>query len=364
MRILIIITGLNLGGAEVQVSQLCDHLAADGNSIEIISMMGEIQVSPRNKNIIIHQLNMKKNPISLLSSFLKTKKLIKSFKPDIVHSHLFHANIYSRIIKLFLWNLNLVNTEHSKYIGSSLRAMLYKLTKAIPNYCTNVSIEALNNFTTNGIFSKKKSTCIYNGIDTEKFNFSTHARQLLRQEHNIASDTILLLSVGRLVLAKDYNNLLNAFSRISIDNIKLWIIGDGPELSSIKNKIAELNLEKKVALLGKKNNICDYMSACDLFISSSAWEGFGLVIAEAMSCEKIVVATDAGGVREVVSQYGFIAPIRDHITLCEKINFALNIDSCNSLFLKRNARQHVIDNFAFPIIKDKWLNLYNDILKK
>ncbi|MEY0330987.1 glycosyltransferase [Providencia rettgeri] len=362
MKILIIITGLDLGGAEIQVSQLADHLVDYGNEVEIISMMGDVNIKPENNKIKIHNLNISKNFISIISSLKKSKKIIKNFNPDIVHSHLFHGNIFSRILKILSPRIKLINTEHSKYIGSKSRKILYKYTKFIPDHCTNVSNEALDNFNAQNVFLKKKTSCIYNGIDTKKFQFSDTKRIEIRKKYNIAEDIKLILAVGRLAKPKDYINLINAISiNNTTDKVHLWIIGDGSELSNIKKKIQELKVEDKVSLLGKKNNIPDFMSACDLFVSSSAWEGFGLVIAEAMSCERLIVATDSGGVKEVLSHYGFIVPIKNSTELSKKISYVLNLDDKTADEIRKQGRKHVIRNFSFSVVINNWLELYKKI---
>lgn len=364
MNILVIITGLELGGAETQVSQMCDQLAINGHNICLIAMMGKIDISPLSGNISIHSLNMRKNISSIVESFKKTLKIIDEFSPDIIHSHLFHANIFSRILKLTRWGVTLVNTEHSKYIGSWLRKKIYQLTRGIPNATTNVSNEALENFIINKAFRHENSYTIYNGIDVERFSFSTESRERVRSELSISQEKKVFLAIGRLVSAKDYPNLLKSFSIIDSDNVELLIIGGGEEFSAIQCLINELNLTEKVRLLGVISNVEDYISACDIFVLSSAWEGFGLVVAEAMSCERIVVVTDAGGVKEVVGDCGFIAPIKSSSELAYQLSRALSLPKEDAIMMQKKARSRIEEVFSLELICNKWLDLYNRLLLK
>lgn len=362
MRILILITGLELGGAETQVSQICDQLVSEGHEICLIAMMGKIDVRPMSEYVKIYSLDMRKNIVSIIKSFASVFKLLDEFHPDIIHSHLFHANIFSRIIKMFKRDIILVNTEHSKYIGSKLRKALYQLTRSIPNFTTNVSNEALENFVNNKVFNKKNSVAIYNGINVNKFSFSTDARMRVRAELSIPEHRKIVLAIGRLVAAKDYPNLLNSFSLLNTENVDLLIIGAGSELEALQSLIEELNLIDKVKLLGAKQNVEDYLSACDIFVLSSAWEGFGLVVAEAMSCERIVVATDAGGVKEVVGDYGFIVPIKSPYELANKVAHALSLNQDEASMLQKNARHRIENTFSLNHVCHEWLWLYRKLL--
>ncbi|WP_404346290.1 glycosyltransferase [Yersinia kristensenii] len=108
LNLLYIITGLGMGGAEQQVCLLADKMVNDGHNVMIISLTGETIVKPR-ENITIKNLNMGKSLLGLLSSLLKVKKIVKEFSPDVVHSHMFHANIFSRFLRI------LVNTLFGLY---------------------------------------------------------------------------------------------------------------------------------------------------------------------------------------------------------------------------------------------------------
>lgn len=100
MKILFIITGLGMGGAERQVCELADQFSVMGHQILLISMTGETVNLPRSKSIEVVSLNMGKNPIGIIRAYLKAHVLVKEFQPDVVHSHMVHANIFARILRL------------------------------------------------------------------------------------------------------------------------------------------------------------------------------------------------------------------------------------------------------------------------
>src|SRR5690625_8036008 len=100
----------------------------------------------------------------------------------------------------------------------------------------------------------------------------------------------------------------------------------------------ELQIEEHVSFLGVYNEMPALMSATDIFVLSSLWEGFGLVVAEAMACERVVVATDSGGVKEVLGDCGFLVSQSETDLLATGIEQALNLDEAEKSELGKRAR--------------------------
>lgn len=359
MKILFVITGLGVGGAEKIVTSLADELAERKHEVVIAYMTGAAIVTPRNKNIKLINLNMS-STISLPIAYLKLRKLINEFQPDVVHSHLVHANIMSRLIRLTTPVPKLITTAHNTNEGGGLRMFAYRLTDKLATVSTNVSQEAVDAFIKNKAVEKGRMIAIYNSISTNEFCFSQDKRDYIRKELKVDIDTQLILAVGSLTEQKDYPNLIAAFSITSKYNIKakLAIVGDGPLLKDLNELTHELGLDDKVLFLGIRNDIPALMSAADIFVLSSAWEGFGLVVAEAMSCQRVVVATDCGGVRDVVGDAGFLVPPKDSKQLSDAIVEAISLSNNEKLELGARARQRITDNYSLSSTTDKWIFIY------
>ncbi len=367
MKILLIITGLGIGGAETQLCDLADNfLFEESNEIIIISLSkNKILKKPKNKKIKIVSLNIEKTPISFLIGFIKAIKLVKKFKPDIIHSHMYHANIFSRFLRIFCKIPVLISTAHSSDEGGKLRMFLYRITDRLASISTNVSQEAVESFIEKNATTKNRMIAIYNGIDTNKFHYSKQVREKIRNQLGFSDNDIILLSVGRLTKAKDYPNLFHAFSALpNRENIYLLIIGTGEEENNLKNLANHLNITKNIVWIGLKHNVQDWLSACDIFILSSQWEGFGLVVAEAMATERVVIGTDCGGIKEVIGNYGFIIPKKDSTALKNSINKVLQLTDRERANLGFNARNHIENNFSLNMISKQWLSLYSKLHDK
>lgn len=360
MKILYVITGLGLGGAERQVVDLADRMVSCGHSVSIAYLTGPALVRPASKNINIFGFEVKKTLFGFLRALLELRGLVKRIKPDVVHSHMVHANILSRLARLTCRIPRLVCTAHSTNEGGKLRMLAYRITSNLADVSTNVSAEAVAAFVKQGATKSGEMLAVPNGIDTTRFVRLDAARNRLREFEGVTDADKVLLAVGRLNVAKDYPNLLRAFAHIAngSESVQLWIVGDGELRDELKIEVGRLQLSSKVKFLGVQKNVEDWMSAADVFVLSSAWEGFGLVVAEAMACEKVVVATDAGGVREVLGDCGFLVPVSDSVALSNALKSAIQLPLEEACKLGVRARMRVLENFSMDSAVSRWLKIY------
>ncbi|HFO7255373.1 TPA: glycosyltransferase, partial [Escherichia coli] len=350
-------------GAELLMTQLADQMFIRGHDVNIICLTGISEVKPT-QNINIHYVNMDKNFRSFFRALFQVKKIIVALKPDIIHSHMFHANIFSRFIRMLIPAVPLICTAHSKNEGGNARMFCYRLSDFLASITTNVSKEAVQEFIARKATPKNKIVEIPNFINTNKFDFDINVRKKTRDAFNLKDSTAVLLAVGRLVEAKDYPNLLNAINHLILSKTSncndfiLLIAGDGALRNKLLDLVCQLNLVDKVFFLGQRSDIKELMCAADLFVLSSEWEGFGLVVAEAMACERPVVATDSGGVKEVVGPHNDVIPVSNHILLAEKIAETLKIDDNARKIIGMKNREYIVSNFSIKTIVSEWERLY------
>lgn len=367
-RIAFILTGLGMGGAERQVCDLSDEYAKKGYDVLLISLTGQSKVLPKNKSIKVVEFNISKSPIVVFCALLKSRTLINNFKPDIVHSHMYHANIFSRMLKLCSKIPFLINTAHSNNEGGRLRMLSYRYTDFLTNLTTNVSIDATEAFIKNGAVKKDKIITVVNGIDTERFQYSNEYRCEKREQLGFGDDVIFYVAVGRLCEAKDYSNMFKAFSLLikKLDNStiipRLGVIGVGELSDELEILAKELRIIDYIQFLGLQNDVEKWLSAADFYLMSSAWEGLPLAIAEAMSCKCFIISTDCGGVKEMLGDNGLLVPPKNHTSFAQAMIDGLNFTPEFMSSCKINARNSAVSKFSLPKIATKWLILYNDII--
>lgn len=357
MKILYVITGLSQGGAERVVCDLADAMCKKGNEVQIVYLTGEILTLPISKKIKIIKIGL--NSIaSLPKSYLKLRRVIRNFRPDVVHAHMVHANILTRLVRTTTSMNKLICTAHSSNEGGVIRMLSYRVTDRLANLTTNVSNTAVAAFEAKHAVPKNSMLTVYNGVDFTNFTYSPDAKDIIVKELSLDSNTKIILAVGRFNASKNYFNLLSAINLIKDQlNISfvLLIAGDGELRFEIEKEITNLGISNNVLLLGRRDDIPLLMSACDVFVLSSDYEGLPTVLIEALACQAQVVSTDVSGVREIVGTCGKIVPTKNPISLAEAIKDRLQNSNKNV-----SGQQHVKNKFDLDLISDKWLKIYNE----
>lgn len=350
MKILYVVTGLSLGGAEKVVADLADQMILRGHEVKIAYLKGAISVKPQSTAVELIYLGLESGK-DFLSASYKYRQLVKRYQPDIVHGHMVHANIFIRLNRIGCNVPKLICTAHNSNEGGKIRMLAYRYTNFLSDFNTNVSQEAVQVFIEKGAFTPQNAELIYNGINLDKFFCQTHQNR---------SENISLLSIGRLNEQKDYPNLLNALIEVrkKLPNVHLNIVGEGVLRSEIEELIERLQLTHNVTLLGRRDDVPLLMQQTDFFILPSKYEGFGLVIAEAMACGVFVIATDCGGVKEVMGETGFLVPPQNSQMLADAIIHAAQLSEGEKLENNQRAVKHVHQNFDLNRIIDQWEGIY------
>jgi glycosyltransferase involved in cell wall biosynthesis len=361
MKILFVITGLGVGGAERQVSDLAVMLSRT-HEVCVCFLTGRQEIEVDSPHVQLMGLGIEKSLGSLLHGIEKFRRLVCDFKPDVVHSHMVHANIFARLMRFMAPFPRLISSAHSTYEGGRLRMMAYAVTHKLADVTTNVSVEAVQAFEKQKAVPNGQMIVMYNGVNTDRFLVNPLQRRETRDNAALNDSDMIILVVGRLVPAKDYANLLDAFALVSkqYTDCILWIAGGGPDEAYLKRYAEQLRLQDKVKFLGVRHDVAALYNAADIYVLSSAWEGFGLVVAEAMASQKPVIATDAGGVSEVLGDCGFLVPVQDHVSLAAAIKKVLELTCEERNEIGAAARRRIVNQFALTAVCTAWESLYKN----
>lgn len=363
MKICLITTSLSMGGAETQVCMLADYFHKLGHEVIIVCLTGKVIVTPDEKTIRIVNLNMSKGVMSFIYGLNKVKEILNSFNPDIVHSHMVHANLFARALRLICPINKLICSAHNSYEGGRVRMLLYRFTDFLCNLTTNCSKHSANCSVSRGAVPKNKILVQYNGIDTQLFKFSEAQRLAIRNQLDVKNDEFMIFSIGRLTVAKDFSNLIQSIKLLDNKKLKVFIAGDGPLKNDIETEIAKYQLDNNIRLLGLCKNIVNFLNASDVFVLPSAWEGFPIVIGEAMASELLVVTTNAGGAKEWFPDdfEDLVVPIKNPQLLANAINKILDLSNFERKTKASQLRHHVVSNFNIEVISKNWIELYKSI---
>lgn len=356
MKILQVITGLGVGGAERVVCDLSDTLFNKGDDVKIIYLYGDAKLQPKEK-IHIEKVDIR-NPFFAIINLIK---IVRSYKPDIVHGHMFHANIIVRFLKLVFPKLTIINTAHSGNEGGMLRMYLYRSTNRLISLFTNVSKGAVDEFVKKGAVKRGEMIPLANGINISKFRYNNIFYKKIRELHQLEHDSFLIVSVGSLREAKGFDLAIKSAEFLKKNHkikFKWLIIGAGPLRGDLEELVNTSSLQDVVSFVGNKNNINEYYSASDLFVSTSRWEGFGLVIAEAIANELPVVSTETSGAKEIIFDKRYLCKIGDVKDLSSNVVNALSMTKLEREKYIKNNRNYVLDNYSIDKYCDNWRELY------
>lgn len=364
MRIAYVLTSLGIGGAERQVVALAERMAARGHAVSLVVLLPR-QAAEWPTNVELVRLDMRKTPASLLAGFCRARRFLRAFQPELIHSHTFYANLMARLLRLSSTTAPLISTIHNVYEGPWTRMAAYRLTDFLSRRTTAVSQAAAERFVRLKAVSAHKCSVITNGIDITEFAPSAERRARARAEMDV-QEKFVWLAAGRIAPAKDYPNLLRAFSLLLAANpaARLWIAGEdfGGEAATVQALADELGLGNSICWLGLHRDMPALLDAADGFVLASAWEGMPLAVGEAMAMEKPVVATDVGGVRELIGESGSIIPAKSPEALAQAMIAVMQTTSEARLSLGRAARERIKGRFSMDTKTEEWEAFYRAAL--
>jgi glycosyltransferase involved in cell wall biosynthesis len=353
-----------MGGAERQVVALAERMAARGHTVSLL-LLRRRQLEEWLTKVDCVYLEMRKTPAGVLRALQRGRSFLRDFKPDLIHSHVFPANMAARMLRLSATAPRLISTVHNVYEGPWWRMAAYRLTDSLSNHTTAVSQAAADRYVRLKAVPAGKCSVITNGIDTAEFAPSAERRASMRAEMD-AGYEFIWLAAGRMAPAKDYPNLLHAFARVreGEPRARLWIAGEpaGPKSGAVQAMAAKLGIEASVRLLGLRRDMPALIDAADGFVLASAWEGMPLVVGEAMAMEKPVVATDVGGVRELAGDCGVIVPACSADALARAMLDVMRRAPEARSSLGRVARERIAAHFSIDAKADEWETLYRKVL--
>ena len=300
------------------------------------------------------------NIFSWMKTINKLFRLIKERKIDLIHSNGSRPTIYGSIAaKLskapLIWHVRIANRDR----------LLDKLLARLATKIVVISKAVGKRF--NWLKDKEnKVIVVYNGIDLERFNPTINGEKI-REEFHLSPEIPLIGIVGRLDWYKGHQYFLQAAKEVTgtIPEARFLIIGDGEYRKRLENLRKELDLDKKVIFTGNRRDIPQILASLNIFVLSSVSEGFGRSVAEAMACEKAVVATKVGGLPEVVEDRitGRLVPPKNPSALAEAIVNLLK-DKKKAKEMGRAGQKRVEELFSIKKNVRKTEELYEKILTR
>jgi len=334
---------------------------------------------------IIEDMSRSINLIKDLKSFFKIKKIIKEFKPDIVHTHASKSGALGRLAAITSRVPIIVHTFHGhvfhSYFGNLktkfyifLERYLAKKSSAIIAISNLQRKELINEFE---ICPESKTYTIQLGFDLDKFQEDCSTkRNLFRDEFNLELDDIAIGIIGRLTPIKNHTFFLKAIKKL-IDNtsrkFKVFIVGDGEDKLALQNTCSELNLsfnskdvkDPLIYFTSWRKDMDKVYAGLDIVALTSKNEGTPVTLIEAQASNKPIVTTDVGGVMDVVKEdiTAFVSDKHDHIRFSNNMRMLVEDDSMR-IKMGSAGYNHVSELFSYKRLVRDVGELYENLLNE
>lgn len=310
----------------------------ENNKEKFVDYVKDIYIVPMQRDI---QLKFD------LKSIKEIRKVLKKIKPDIVYLHSSKAGALGRIALLFNFKVKILYNAHGWYFNAQIsnkKKKIFELIEKIlaikTNKIINISKSEYESALKYKIASKKKMCIIENGIDFTKFKDSDKYRNETRKKFNIKDNETVIGVVGRLSEQKDPVTMIKAFKEIykEKNNVKLMYVGSGELEEPIKQFAKANNILDRVIITGWVNDVEQYIPAFDIAILPSKWEGFGLVLIEYMACNKPIVASDVGGIANIIqnNNNGLLFETGNEKELSNKIIYLIDNENIKNNIIREN----------------------------
>lgn len=326
-------------------------------------------LEPKQFKALVHFKGLKDNLrfiTYLISLFFKVIRIIRKHDIEIIHAHSTIPTGFIGVIVGKIMGKPVFITTHGMDVNNFIETsflkqlMLFSLKSCDKIIC--VSEDLANTIADLGIDSK--IVVLRNAVDTNKFKPLKNME--IRQKYGIKKNSILILFVGYLDVFKGIFELIDAFFEVNKENndLKVMIIGEGPQESKIKDKVSKLKLDTSIIFTGKisSEDIPQYYQAADIFVLPSYTEGTPLAVIEAMACGLPIIASNVGGISEIVisNENGFIISPKNIKELSSKLRVLVKNQSLRSKFSNKSLK---IINSEFNIDKkvEKLIDLYKNI---
>lgn len=338
IRVLRIIARLNIGGPAIHAVLLTKNL--DNERFESKLLCGSISDKEGDMNYILKPYNVKpvyipnlKREISPIHDFItcyRLFKLMKKYRPHIVHTHTAKAGALGRVAAVLAGVPVKVHTFHGNifygYFGNITTRIFIVIERILARFSDAVIVisphQKVDITEKYRIATPAKCRITRLGFDLEKFLNSGKRKNILRQKFNFREDDILVGIIGRLIPIKNHKMFIDAaeyiktkitdFDKNMTDRIKFVIIGDGELKDDLALYAGSKGLKNQIFFTGWVRDIEGAYSDIDIVALTSLNEGTPVSLIEAMASSKPVISTDVGGVRDVVTDIGLLVASGDY----------------------------------------------------
>jgi glycosyltransferase involved in cell wall biosynthesis len=368
-RIAHVISGLDTGGAEAMLAKLVGGMDRRRFSNTVISLTdrGQLGEQIESMGITVLTLGTRRGRPDV-SALPRLIGLLKTLKPDIVQSWLYHADFLSTVavklsgLPILIWNVRCSDMDLTRYSFFTrwVRRILARWSTTPSALVVNSVAGRLQHERLG--YHPRRWAIIPNGFDTERFRPDLGTRFSIRSEWHVSDDTVVIALVARVDPMKDHPTFLDAAQHVVMARRNVCFVLVGKDTQKLASAIAGKGLEHHFLVLGYRNDVERLFPAMDILCLSSAFgEGFPNVLGEAMASGVPCVSTDVGDARIIIGDTGCVVPARDSVSLARAVIDLIDRGPLNRAKLGVRARARIETEYSISKIVDQYSAFYTEI---
>jgi glycosyltransferase involved in cell wall biosynthesis len=355
IKIAHISTGLETGGAEVQLLRLLAALDKTRFKLMVIGLDRDTSLGDRIRalGIPVDALNIKKKPTAILQAY----HLLNAFNPDVIHGTMYEGGVVGSVLRRFLpkkppviWTVHEgLENYRQESLRKQMQLRLWGLMSKMPECMMYVSQLNCEQHRAWG-FNNDKAQVLTNGVDTKCFYPNAKARKVIRAQLGIPRNSFVIGITARFHPVKNHIGFINAAALLSKKHPNTHFIMVGTEVDANNRQLTDLiakhNLQQTVHLLGKRDDIADIVNAYDVAALTSLGEAFPLTLGEAMASAVPCVATKVGDNDYIIDKTGQGVPVNDDIAMATAWQRLLEMNKKEFKQLGQKALERVLRLFT------------------
>lgn len=375
MRVVHVIVGLNIGGAELMLKRLIDshsrHHSGVNHAVISLTDQGVLGDQLNKQGASVYCLGMT-SIFSGPATFFKLRKLLRELRPDVVHTWMYHADLLGGLAAGSLGLRNIIWCIRSTDIhkgGSKVTLLIRKLCAWLSGRlpCVIVCAADASRQVHEAVgYASDKMQVIPNGFELDKLLPTESNGTRVRDELGIGHDCKLVVSVGRYNPVKDHKTFIEAAGKVAAhrDDVNFMLVGRDLERSNsqLMALIDATGEADAFYLLGERNDVPACLQASDVFCLHSATEGFPNVLAEAMAVGLPCITTNVGDAAYLLNNPEWVVPAASPDNLAEKLNGLLSLSYDNRAALGEVAATRIRRCFSIDEIGHRYYDLYASLV--
>ena len=372
MKILHIIVGLGVGGAELMLKRLAESHRNTIYEHKIISLttVGKVGLELRKLGVDVRSLEMG-SVLDVPRVLWKLSRIIKLETPGIVQTWMYHADLLGGLAARFagnrriVWGIRTTDVQAGGVRATTLvRKVCAWLSGKIPHTIVCAADASRRAHIAVG-YDATRMTVVPNGFDLTRLVATPEQRVGLRQLCGFDDTHVVVGTLGRFNPAKDHANFVRAAGLVAQRHPEVRFLMVGRELTSdnavLMHWIEQTGCADRFVLLGERADVAVCLSAMDIFGLSSRTEGFPNVVGEAMAMGVPCVVTDVGDAAMLVADTGVVVPKEDSSALALGLGQLLTLDADVLHAQGQMARQRIVAEFTMMRARDRFEAIYQRV---